>query len=129
MFRRIMNVLIIEDSDTIFSVVSQMLNDLGHKAYRAVDGIDGLEKVKASKDYELILLDWNMPNMNGLEFLIENKKLGYFLGPICMMTNEDDPERIMFALEHGAIEYIMKPFTADIVASKISNILEMKHAG
>jgi two-component system chemotaxis response regulator CheY len=63
-----MKVLIVEDSNSISMVVKQMLSDSNIESDRAVDGLDAVEKVTANPNYDAILLDWNMPNMDGLEF-------------------------------------------------------------
>ena len=114
-----MNVLIVDDSKPILMMVTEILNELGHKAYTAVDGSNAYEVLSENKEIELILLDWNMPVMNGLEFLQKNKEENIFDIPIFMMTTEKSPEKIQTALENGVADYIMKPFTADIVENKI----------
>jgi two-component system chemotaxis response regulator CheY len=117
-----MKVLIIEDSNSIAMVVEQMLSDSNIESVRAVDGLDAIEKLKVESVFDAILLDWNMPNMNGLELLQYNQEHKLTESPIVMMTTENKPEKIMTALQFGAAEYIMKPFTADILVSKIHSV-------
>ena len=124
-----MKILIVDDSEAIVKIVGQMLTDVGHQPGSAKDGQLAVDLLKEDNSWDLILLDWNMPNMSGIEFLKYNQEHKIFNGPICMMTTEDDPEKIMMALEHGAVEYIMKPFTADIISTKINDVLEMKNVG
>jgi two-component system chemotaxis response regulator CheY len=118
-----MKILIVEDSNSIAMVVAGMLKEAGKEPVRAVDGKDAIDVIKANPDIALILLDWNMPNMNGLEFLQYNQENSLIKAPIVMMTTENKPEKIMTALQHGAVEYIMKPFTVDILNSKIDSVL------
>jgi two-component system chemotaxis response regulator CheY len=119
-----MKVLVIDDSKPIFMMVSQMLKELGHEAIWAENGQDGFEKVSANSDLELVLLDWNMPVMDGLEFLKKNGAESFCKAPIVMMTTENKPEKIQEALKNGAIDYIMKPFTADILENKIEMVCD-----
>lgn len=119
-----MKILVVDDSKAIFMMVSQMLEEAGHKAVWAEDGLVAFQKIKEHNDIDLILLDWNMPNMSGPEFLEKNYKEGIFKNPIIMMTTENKPDYIKKALELGAVEYIMKPFTSDILFNKIELVLD-----
>lgn len=120
-----MKVLIVDDSKPIFMMVSQMLQELGHDAIWAEEGQKAIQVLSEHSDVSLILLDWNMPVMNGLEFLELNKTDQFFKHPILMMTTENSPEKIQAALENGAADYIMKPFTADILQSKIEMAIDL----
>lgn len=122
-----MKVLFVDDSSMITKAVTQMLDKLGYGSESAIHGLDAIEKLSQS-DYDVVLLDWNMPEMTGIEFLESNMKNNHTKAAICMMTTEDDMEKIMRALEHGAVEYIMKPFTEDILGEKILAALEVKNA-
>lgn len=124
-----MKVLIVDDSEAILKIVGQMLTELGFEYGTAKDGVIAHEHLVKDPTYDLVLLDWNMPNMSGIEFLEKNFNGKFFKGHICMMTTEDNPEKIMKALEFGAVEYIMKPFTPDILTSKIMEISEFKNVG
>ncbi len=114
-----MKILLVDDSNAISMAVSEMLKEAGHDVVRAVDGQDAVDILKQQNDFSAILLDWNMPNMDGLEFLQYNNENKLTTTPVIMMTTENKPDKIMKALEHGAKEYIMKPFTQDILISKI----------
>ena len=114
-----MKVLIVDDSKAIFMMVSQMLEDAGHGAVWAEDGVKAFEQLVEHPDIDLILLDWNMPVMNGPEFLQKNLDEKLTTSPIMMMTTENKPTYIKEALSLGATEYIMKPFTSDILFNKI----------
>lgn len=120
-----MNILIVDDSKHILMMVSEMLKTIGHTSLTAVDGLNAFEVIKDNPGIDLILLDWNMPNMNGLEFLIKNKEEKIFNIPIFMMTTEKSPEKIQKALENGVVDYIMKPFTPDIIESKIQMLIDL----
>jgi len=120
-----MNILIVDDSKAIFSMVSSMLESGGHKAFWAEDGAKARDFLKSGKQsIDVILLDWNMPNMNGPEFLEANINEKFTTAPIIMMTTENSPEFIKKALSLNAAEYIMKPFTSDILFNKLS-LIEM----
>lgn len=119
-----MKVLIVDDSNSIIMVVSQMLTEAGHEPLRAKDGQEAVELIESGKQVDLILLDWNMPNMTGLDFLKYNFEKNITSSPIVMMTTENKPDKIREALQFGASEYIMKPFTQDILISKIQNVLD-----
>jgi two-component system chemotaxis response regulator CheY len=118
-----MNVLLVDDSSTISKLVTQMLEDAGHNVVTACDGLDAVKVLKVNNKFDLILLDWNMPEMNGLEFLAFNNENKIVDCPIIMMTTENKPETIMKALSEGAVEYIMKPFTQDILISKMETVI------
>ena len=117
-----MKVLVVDDSKAIYAMVSSMLQEGGHTSAWAEDGCKAVEALAKDKSIELILLDWNMPNMNGLEFLEKNMKEKLTTVPIIMMTTENSPEKIKKALSLNAAEYVMKPFTKDILFNKIELI-------
>ena len=118
-----MRILIVDDSNSITMVVSQMLKEAGHEPLRAVDGKDAIDVLGKEENIDLILLDWNMPNMSGIEFLQYNAENKVAACPIIMMTTENKPDNIRKALELGVSEYIMKPFTQDILVSKINSVV------
>jgi two-component system, chemotaxis family, chemotaxis protein CheY len=120
-----MKVLIVDDSKPILMMVSQMLEELGHEVITAFDGVNAYEVIAGNTGIDLVLLDWNMPNMNGLEFLKKNSLEKVFDIPIFMMTTEKSPEKIQQALENGVADYIMKPFTPDILENKIEMLIEL----
>tara|TARA_B100001971_G_scaffold215190_1_gene259677 strand:- start:113612 stop:113986 length:375 start_codon:yes stop_codon:yes gene_type:complete len=121
-----MKFLIVDDSNAIALMVSEMLKEMGYTSDRAVDGNDAVKKLEADNSFDFILLDWNMPNMSGIEFLKYNYENHLTETPIIMMTTENKPENIREALMFGASEYIMKPFTKDIIESKISMLNQFK---
>ena len=116
--------LIVDDSKPVCMMVSAMLNERNVENVRAENGQVAIDILKADHDIDLVLLDWNMPVMTGPEFLEYNKENKITTIPIVMMTTENKPEYIKQALMLGASEYIMKPFTADILFNKIELVLE-----
>jgi two-component system chemotaxis response regulator CheY len=110
--------LIVDDSRVIRKVARRILEDLGFEIAEASDGVEALAWCRAAMP-DAILLDWNMPVMNGLEFLKHMRQEPGGDRPIVVFcTVENDVARISEALDAGADEYIMKPFDGDIIASK-----------
>lgn len=110
--------LIVDDSRMIRRVAGRILKDLQFTTEEAENGKDALDQCKA-KMPDAVLVDWNMPVMNGLDFLKNLRAAPGGSDPIVVFcTAERNIERITEALSAGADEYIMKPFDSDIVASK-----------
>ena len=119
-----MNILVVDDSKAIYMMVSQMLDEAGHTSVWAENGADAIDKIKSNK-IDAILLDWNMPVMTGPEFLEKNKTDSFTDAPILMMTTENKPDHIKKALSLGAVEYIMKPFTRDLLFDKLELVFDL----
>ena len=113
--------LVVDDSRAIRTILSKTLRELGFEVREAGNGIEALEVIQAEKTaVALILIDWNMPEMNGLELLKELRKKPEFSSlVVVMVTAETEMDRIAEALEAGANEYVMKPFTKDIIVGKL----------
>jgi len=112
--------LVVDDSRVIRKVARRILEDLGFDVAEAADGVEALSWCKSVTPH-VILLDWNMPNMSGLEFLRALRaEKGGEAPRVIFCSVENDLDRIREALAAGADEYIMKPFDADIVASKLT---------
>ena len=119
-----MNALIIDDSRAIRRVLRRIVEPLGFGVIEAEDGQDGLDKLKENLDsIELILVDWNMPVMDGLQFvktLRADKEIRRIT--VVMVTTETEPSRMARALMAGVDEFVMKPFTVDVLTEKLKLI-------
>ena len=112
--------LVVDDSRVIRKVARRILEDLGLEVAEAGDGIEALAWVRAAVP-DVILLDWHMPVMNGMEFLRRlREEPDGAIPKVVFCSVENDLDRIRSALDSGADEYIMKPFDGEIVASKLS---------
>lgn len=114
--------LVVDDSKVVRLVASQIVKELGLQVVEAENGQDALDKSTASMP-DVVLLDWNMPVMNGLEYLKKLRALPNGSTPIVVFcTTENDLNNIQEALAAGANEYIMKPFDRNIVQSKFEQV-------
>jgi two-component system chemotaxis response regulator CheY len=114
--------LIVDDSRVVRKVARRILEELAFTCDEAEDGAIALATVQKSMP-NMIMLDWNMPNMNGLEFLQALRKLpGGDAPKVVMCTTENDMAHIVQAMQSGANEYIMKPFDKEIVENKLTQI-------
>ena len=113
-----MKVLVVDDSQMTRMVAKNCLNNLGMKdVEEAEDGVEAM-KVVNSKEVDVIFSDWNMPNMTGLELLIEVRKQFADL-PFIMITTEGSKERVLEAMKHGVNDYLAKPFTPAALNEKL----------
>ncbi|MEE9347376.1 MAG: response regulator [Robiginitomaculum sp.] len=114
--------LIVDDSKMIRRVAGRILKDLNFTTSEAENGKEALAKCRDEMP-DAILLDWNMPIMDGLAFLKALRASAGGMNPIVVFcTAERSVERICEALDAGANEYVMKPFDSDIIASKFSEV-------
>lgn len=114
--------LIVDDSRTIRKVSRDIVESLAFEVGEAENGAAGLAKCETRMP-DVILLDWNMPVMDGYSFLKElRKKPGGDLPKVVFCTTENDLKNITQALEAGADEYIMKPFDKDILSAKFQEL-------
>jgi len=112
--------LVIDDSKAMRSILSRMLQGLGFEVLEASNGREGLQRLQANGSVELALVDWNMPEMNGLEFIRKVRAEQSYDGVLLMMvTTETEMENVVRALAAGANEYVMKPFTQEIILEKL----------
>ena len=100
----------------------RIVETLGFEVAEAADGVEGLEQcLRAMPD--LILLDWRMPTMDGMDFLSQLKlQTGGAMPKVLFCSMENDPRRIAEALAAGADDYVMKPFDGEILQSKIDEL-------
>jgi two-component system chemotaxis response regulator CheY len=116
-----MRVLVIDDSRTVRIIIRQALAEAGLDVIEAANGREGLDQLRAHDDVELVLVDWNMPEMNGLEFVqAVRAQRSYDPVRIMMVTTETEQEQVVRALNAGANEYLMKPFTKEVLVAKLS---------
>jgi two-component system, chemotaxis family, chemotaxis protein CheY len=115
-----MRALIVDDSRFIRIHLRSMLCEQGIECEEAGDGLQGLDRLRSSADFDLALLDWNMPGMTGLEMLRQMRAEGFTDVKVLMVTTEADNDFILSALEAGADEYLMKPFEAAALAGKLA---------
>jgi two-component system chemotaxis response regulator CheY len=112
--------LVVDDSRVIRKVARRILEEIGFDVAEAGDGVDALAWCRAAMP-DAILLDWNMPEMNGIDFLRHLRAEPGGQAPIVVFcTVENKLERIRQALDAGANEYIMKPFDGDIIEAKFA---------
>ena len=116
-----MKVLIVDDSRMIRLLVKDFLTNLEHETIEAENGQIALEVV-SQENPDLILLDYNMPVMDGPTFLKNYKGMKRGEIPIIMMTTESSMDKIQEMVKMGVSEYIMKPFDQTILAEKIAQV-------
>ncbi|HZZ77341.1 MAG TPA: response regulator [Gemmataceae bacterium] len=122
-----MRALVIDDSRTIRTIIGKILKEIGMDVVEAGNGREGLHQIKLHPGIELVLVDWNMPEMNGLEFIQALRaQRAYDRVRILMVTSETESEQVTKALTAGANEYLMKPFSREILIAKLDllNIYE-----
>lgn len=114
-------ILVVDDSETIRQQVRQALAPAGYEIVEAVDGVDGLEKIRATADISVVLCDVNMPRMTGLELVAIAHAEG--LTPtIVMLTSEGQPSMVRRARESGARGWIVKPFKVDQLVAAMKKL-------
>ena len=112
--------LVIDDSRAVRMIVGNILREQGFEVVEAVHGQEGLQRLHENPEISLVLVDWNMPEMNGLEFVKTVRAEGQFQNvPLMMVTCETEVEEITAALAAGANEYVMKPFYKEVIADKL----------
>ena len=117
-----MRALIIDDSKSIRLILSEILLGMGFTVDEAANGLEAMDLIKKEK-VDLALVDWHMPDMDGCEFIQEVRKDKAYNGMRMMMvTMETEINKVAEALEAGADEYIMKPFTKEIFVKKLALI-------
>ena len=117
-----MKILLVDDSKTMRNIQKSVLGQLGYtEIEEACDGVDALSKVGAFEP-ELLLVDWNMPNMDGLTFVKKFREQGN-KAPIIMVTTEAEKSRVVEAIKAGVNNYVVKPFTPDLLGERIKETL------
>ena len=118
-----MKALIIDDSRAMRRILKLIVGELGFETVEAENGREGLDQLRRFPETELVLVDWNMPEMNGLEFIeIIRSNPNYDELKLVMVTTETEPARMARALLAGVDEFVMKPFTAEVLVEKLQLI-------
>ena len=117
-----MKVMLVDDSKTMRNIQKGILTQLGYtQLEEAADGLDALSKVGAFQP-ELLLVDWNMPNMDGLTFIKTYRQTNKTT-PVMMVTTEAEKSRVIEAIKAGVNNYVVKPFTPDVLSQRIAETL------
>ena len=114
--------LVVDDSKVVRTIARRILEDIDFEVSEAADGRQAVDACKVSMP-DAVLLDWNMPVMNGPEFVTALRQMPGGQSPVVVFcSTENDMEHITDALTRGANEYIMKPFDGDILKSKFEQV-------
>jgi two-component system, chemotaxis family, chemotaxis protein CheY len=115
-----MRALVVDDSRAMRTILKKILTEIGYEVAEAGHGLEALQRLKEVDDISVSLVDWNMPEMDGLEFVkAVRADHTYADMRICMVSAENDMTKIARALMVGADEYAMKPVTKDIILEKL----------
>jgi two-component system chemotaxis response regulator CheY len=118
--RDLMRALVVEDSKTIRMILCEYLRKMDIQPVEAADGREALERLKEMPSLDLMLVDWNMPVMSGIDFIRAVRELHiYDPLPVIMVTTNSEYEHLGTAMEAGANEYIQKPCTLDALREKL----------
>ena len=121
---RMTKVLVVDDSNSIRDMVSFTLKSAGYQTVEAKDGLDGLSNAKAS-DFDLVISDVNMPNMDGISLCTELRKLANFkFTPILMLTTESSTDMKMRGKSAGATGWLVKPFNPEKLLATIKRVVK-----
>jgi two-component system chemotaxis response regulator CheY len=117
-----MKILLVDDSRTIRNIQKNVLAQLGHtECMEAADGVEALERI-AEQRPDLALIDWNMPNMDGITLVRKIRESDNTL-PLVMCTTEAEKARVLEAIKAGVNNYVVKPFTAETLSEKIDTTM------
>ncbi len=118
-----MKILIVDDFSTMRRIVRNILKQLSfNNLDEAEDGDVALEKLK-NGNYDFVITDWNMPNMTGLDLLKAIRSDGRLMNiPVLLITAEAEKENVVLAAQAGVNDYIVKPFTGEVLQQKINRI-------
>ena len=120
-----MKLLVVDDSSTMRRIIKNTLARLGYKnVLEGADGVEGWEQLDSNPDIEMLITDWNMPEMNGLELVKKVRADERFKDlPIIMVTTEGGKAEVITALKAGVNNYIVKPFTPQVLKEKLGAVM------
>jgi two-component system chemotaxis response regulator CheY len=121
-----MRILIVDDSSTMRRIIGNVVQQLGvakDDFDEAEDGVVAWKLFKEKDNYDVVLTDWNMPNMNGLELVKTIRGVNKEI-PIVMITTEGGKGEVITALKAGVNNYIVKPFSAEILKEKLDGLVK-----
>ena len=120
-----MKLLVVDDSSTMRRIIKNTLSRLGYKdILEGADGVEGWNALDTNPDIEMLITDWNMPEMNGLELVKKVRADERFADmPIIMVTTEGGKTEVITALKAGVNNYIVKPFTPQVLKEKLEDVL------
>lgn len=117
-----MKILLVDDSRTIRNIQKNVLKQLGHTdVLEAEDGVQALARFQESTP-DLVLIDWNMPNMDGITLVRKIRETNKAV-PLIMCTTEAEKSRVLEAIKAGVNNYIVKPFTVESLGEKIEQTM------
>jgi two-component system chemotaxis response regulator CheY len=118
-----MQALVVDDSFLMRTILTRMLEEFGFEVRTAKDGLQAVERLGEGPAPDLMLLDWYMPDMNGLDVLSHIRgAMGLKDMRVVMVTGENDPAMRSWAMDAGADDYLVRPFNADSVAGTLLNL-------
>ncbi len=120
-----MKILVVDDSSTMRRIIKNTLARLGYKdILEGADGVEGWDAINENPDVEMLITDWNMPEMNGLELVKKVRGDERFVDlPIIMVTTEGGKAEVITALKAGVNNYIVKPFTPQVLKEKLGAVM------
>ncbi|ADR34569.1 response regulator receiver protein [Sulfuricurvum kujiense DSM 16994] len=120
-----MKLLVVDDSSTMRRIIKNTLSRLGYEdVLEGEDGVQGWSVLNENPDMGMLITDWNMPEMNGLELVKKVRADARFADlPIIMVTTEGGKAEVITALKAGVNNYIVKPFTPQVLKEKLSAVL------
>jgi len=120
-----MKVLIVDDDKMNILILEESLQDAGYETVAAEDGLEALEALKKEK-IKVILLDWMMPNMNGIEFMerISSNNKDFAKIPVIMQTAKATRDDVLVAINQGIYYYLVKPFTDDALLKVVEKAMQ-----
>jgi len=120
-----LKLLVVDDSSTMRRIIKNTLARLGYKdILEGADGAEGWAQMDSNPDIDMLITDWNMPEMNGLELVKKVRADERFVDtPIIMVTTEGGKAEVITALKAGVNNYIVKPFTPQVLKEKLGAVM------